>query len=84
MSSSTIPLTSIDSSINDYEIVQSLSLALVREYLAKRKFTTTLNSLYSELGYKPQPTTTAKIADKAEAQGGNWEEHGTTTQISLF
>jgi hypothetical protein len=43
-------------------VVEDLALALVREYLAKRKYKKTLETLGGELAVKPVPTTTTALA----------------------
>ena len=45
-----------------HHLVESASLAMVREFLAKRRYRKTLDMLSSELPCKPEPTTTSAVA----------------------
>lgn len=46
------------------DLATDLSLFLVREYLAKKKFHKTLATLYEELPSRPSPTTSSEIVKK--------------------
>lgn len=52
---------SSSSSLDRTSLIESLSLSLVREYLAKKKYRRTLDTLSEELPSKPEPTTTSAI-----------------------
>ena len=43
-------------------LVESASVAMVREFLAKRRYRATLDSLHAELPSKPEPTTSSAVA----------------------